>query len=85
MSDQTRSGMSVSEDSRIKMPLKTLAAVLGFVALAAVSWASIKYDVLTNAKEVQLLKADVKEVQMEQRTQRELLIRIDSKLDRAAK
>jgi hypothetical protein len=81
MSNRTDPGLSVSEDTRLKMPLKTLVAIIVFVAAAAASWGSIRFSLSKNTEDIGALKADVKEIQTAQRQQGDLLIRIDTKLD----
>lgn len=62
--------LNVSEEMRVKMPLKTLLALLAVVAAGAIAWASTRSDVAGNTRRIDKLEVD-------QNVSRELLIRID--------
>ena len=82
MSNQTDPGLSVTEDTRLKMPVKTFIAIIVAVGVAAASWISVKADTAGNTRDVMEVKQEVQAIRQEQNAQRELLIRIDAKVSR---
>jgi hypothetical protein len=80
-SSETAAPISIEEDRKIKLPAKTLIAIIVCTAAAVASWSSIKGDVSGNTKDISDLRDETRAIRTEQQVQRELLIRIDSKLE----
>jgi parvulin-like peptidyl-prolyl isomerase len=72
MSDKTSVPFSLSDEMRVKMPLRILLALLGIVAAGAIAWATTRGDVAATMTRVDALERDA-------RQQREILIRIDER------
>jgi HAMP domain-containing protein len=73
MSDKpTIAPFSFSDETRVKMPLRLLLALLGIVAVSAIAWATTRSDVAATIERVNVLETDA-------RQQREILIRIDER------
>jgi hypothetical protein len=68
----TSAPFSISEEMRVKMPLRILLALLGIVAAGAIAWASTRSDVSANTKRIMDLESN-------SRQQTEMLIRIDER------
>lgn len=65
----TAAPFNVSEEMKVKMPLRLLVALLGIVAVSAIAWASVRSDVARHGEEIG-------ELQRHEREQRDLLIQI---------
>lgn len=70
--DDTVPAFSISEDSRVKLPLKLAIALIGVVAAGAIAWGFTTRTTQDNTKRIDSLE-------QEQRTTREVLIRIDER------
>lgn len=69
MNDET---LSFSEESRLRMPLRFLIALLGVVAAGALAWGFTSRTVADNTRRIETLEND-------SRSNRELLLRIDER------
>lgn len=63
---------NLSEEMRVKMPLKILIAILGVVAAGAIVWASTQAVVADHALRIERLETN-------ERSTHEVLIRIDER------
>ena len=70
MSNDPRTSFNLPEQTRVRLPLALLGALFTAVALATAGWISVRADIALHAHAITALEIEV-------RSSRELLVRID--------
>lgn len=68
--EDTRSAFSVSQDTRVRLPLTLLGSLFLACAVATAAWISVRAEVATHTVKIEALETEA-------RSSRELLVRID--------
>jgi hypothetical protein len=73
------SSLNVSDEMRVRMPLKMLIALLSIVAVGAIAWAATRGDVAATRVEVSAHGLRIEKLENDARSTREILYRIDER------